>query len=58
MSEIYLFRCNDVNRYEILRQEYLSARPNYCGLPLMDSHKIDTELQIKSNQITFICFSS
>jgi len=29
---------------EILRQEYLSARPNYCGLPLMDSHKIDTEL--------------
>ena len=39
-----LFRYNDVNLDEILRQEYLSARPNYYGLPLMDSHKIDTEL--------------
>ena len=38
------FSCNDVNLDEILRQEYLSARPNYCGLPLMDSHQIDTEL--------------
>ena len=38
------FRCNDVNRDEILRQEHLPARLNYCGLPLMDSHKIDSEL--------------
>jgi len=39
-----LFRFNDVNRDAILRQEYLPAQPNYCGLPLMGSHKIDTEL--------------
>ena len=39
-----LFRCNNVNRDGILRQDYLSARSNYCGLQLMDSHKIDTEL--------------
>ena len=36
--------CNNPNKAELLKQSYLASRRNYCGLPVMESHKIDTEL--------------
>ena len=35
--------CNNPVRAEVLKQEFLSLRENYCGLPLSDM-SFDTEL--------------
>ena len=39
-----IFTCNDEKRAAGLKAEYLSSRPNYCGSPIKDSYKFDTEL--------------
>ena len=36
--------CNNPDRATSLQQEYQVLRVNYCGLPMTESHKFDTEL--------------
>ena len=38
------FSCNKPDRAEKLKQGYLRSRVDYCGLPITEDHKIDTEL--------------
>ena len=39
-----IYSCNNPVRAEVLKQEFLSLRENYCGLPLSDDMSFDTEL--------------
>ena len=41
---IFLFFCNDPDRAEALREEYISKREKYCGLPIVNDLPFDTEL--------------
>ena len=36
--------CNDPHKANSIKQEYVSLRANYCGLPLTQDHSVDTEL--------------
>ena len=36
--------CNDPNRAESLKKSYLESFITYCGSPITDAHKFDTEL--------------
>jgi len=36
--------CNDPNRANVLKKSYFESRSTYCGLPITDAHKFDTEL--------------
>ena len=39
-----MYTCNDPDRAEALREEYISKRENYCGLPIVNDLPFDTEL--------------
>ena len=36
--------CNNTHKAEVLKQSYLTLRATYCGLPITESYKFDTEL--------------
>ena len=39
--------CNNIYKAEVLKQSYLTMRATYCGLPITESYKFDTELVSK-----------
>ena len=39
-----VFSCNNQEKAESIKQEYIKTRSNYSGSPLTDSHQFDTEL--------------
>ena len=41
------FTCNNPYRAETLKNEFATHYPNYCGLPVKDEHRLDTELVCK-----------
>ena len=41
-SEVYI--CNNAKKANEILDDYLRMRSSYCGLPIIDEHKIDTEL--------------